>query len=95
MPEDILPDFKRKVVHLQLSEAGLSWSVTDATFERQGDRLFLVGNPITQSVDSPKWWQGEKICVAWDKVVYYLLYSSVQEFRACMTRSKAPPQKPL
>ncbi len=81
--EEILPDFSGKVVVLYLSndtdpqQSGST--MLDGKFQRQGEKLFLCGM-IPEGVTDSDWAAGVQMAVAWDRVVEYLVFESMDDY---------------
>ena len=81
--EEVLPDFAGKVVVLYMSndtdpqQSGST--MVDGEFELQGGKLFLRGM-IPEGVTDSDWAAGVEMAVAWEHVVEYLVFESMDEY---------------
>ncbi len=91
--EDTLPDLSGRIVVLYLhGRRDPDGSVLqDASFQRQGGRLFLVGK-IPEGVSANDWVQGIESAVAWDRVEEYLVFGSLEDYRARAARARRDTQ---
>jgi hypothetical protein len=89
MPDDHLPDFKGKQIHIYLSgNSTNSYLIQDATLEMQGGRLFLVGQ-VSEAYDDHVWGRGKYAAIAWGCIDQYVLFDSEEQYRQEMQRWKA------
>ena len=81
--DDKLPDLRGKVIAVyfmskpDMREGAI---IEDATFERQGGRLFLVGR-VPAGINPGDWNAGLMTYIAWDCVAEYTVLASSEEFR--------------
>jgi hypothetical protein len=75
------PDFSGKILSIYLVNAAPEERacvlLEQAQFERQGDRLFLVGR--VPDMKQNGWARGLRAAIAWDSIGYYLLFDSHEE----------------
>jgi len=81
--EEILPDFSGKVVVLYMTndtdpqQSGST--MIDPEFEEQGGKLFLRGS-IPEGVTDSDWAAGVEMAVAWEHVIEYLVFDSLDDY---------------
>jgi hypothetical protein len=81
------PDFTGKVLLVRIGEGVHSeWFITNARFEFQAGRLFLVGTIADPYPGQP--WHGVPTAIAWDSVVRYVVLDSVEEYNRRQAASK-------
>jgi hypothetical protein len=89
--KDSLPDFSGKVVlvyHTGTRDPQHTSVIKNSSFELQGNRVFLCGEPIEG--DTPNdWIVGCKICLAWDTVETYIVFDSSHDYHARSERGRA------
>ena len=80
--EEAVPDFTNKVVLFYLSYASSLTAeglvLESATFQRYGDRLFVVGRAA--HIPHSMWSAGVRAEVAWDCVSSYLVFDSLDDY---------------
>ena len=76
-----LPDFANKLVSASFAGADTTHAIEHARWETQGGRLFLVGT-IPRGGSTRDWVEGVECAIAWDEVSDYLLFDSVEDYRA-------------
>ena len=91
MKNSKLPDFKNKLVYVQLiGDKRFNVMVFNPHWEIQGDELFLVG--ITPDGGSAKnWSMGITSGIAWNKITDYMVFDSLAEYRKrlrCFSKKK-------
>ena len=75
-----LPDFKGKVVYVQLlGEKRINLVVDSPHWEDHAGRLFLVGT-TPPGGSSEDWCEGILSGIAWDKITDYMVFESVQDY---------------
>ena len=78
--KNTIPNFKGKVVSVVLRDKSWTRAIQDPRFEVQCDRLFLVGvSPLDSS--SKDWITGLRYAVAWDCIMDYAVFDSVQDYQ--------------
>jgi hypothetical protein len=89
--KNLLPDFSGKVVlvyHVGSRDPRSSSAPVNAHYEQQGGRLFLCGAPAPG--DTPNDWAlGCRLCVAWETVEAYLVFSSLEDYRGRCDRGRS------
>jgi hypothetical protein len=76
-----LPDFSKKLVSFSFAGADDSQCIAHPRWETQGGRLFLVGT-VPRGGSMRDWCEGVVSAVAWDQVSDYLVFDSVEDYRA-------------
>jgi len=76
-----LPDFTKKLVSLSFAAADDSRCIAHPHWETQGGRLFLVGT-VPRGGSARDWCEGILSAVAWDQVSDYLVFDSIEDYRA-------------
>jgi len=76
-----LPNFKNKCISVGLYGEDEGRAVNRPKWEMQGDRLFLVGT-VPRGGSTGDWCEGIVSAVAWDQVTDYLVFDSVDHYRA-------------
>jgi len=71
------PDFAGKVLALTTGSGGEGLVLASPWFERQCGRVFLVG---TVPLQPGNWTSGSPGAVAWDAVLEYLVFDTVDEY---------------
>jgi len=77
----MLPDFTNKLVSVSFAGADDTHAIEHPRWETQGGRLFLVGT-IPRGGSTRDWCEGVECAVAWDEISDYLLFDSVEGYRA-------------
>jgi hypothetical protein len=92
MAEAGLPDFSGKVVFVHLPREGFHWVLVEAKFERQGDRWVIVGEPCydREYHGDNDWARGARVGIPWKHVAYYVVYDSIEEFKARLPEQPTP-----
>ena len=94
MPNDYLPNFDGKCLHVYTSNAQSgAYFIENPYFESQAGRLFLVGR-ISTAYDEKVWARGRVTCIAWDRVEQYHVYDSVDEWRQALAAWRKLNPKP-
>jgi hypothetical protein len=86
-PETGLPDFTRKVAYI-CTDGGNVCTLIDATFEKHEGRLFLVGKVAPTSTVAD-WFAGVRYAVAWDAVLQYAVFDSIEDYAVRVGRYEA------
>ena len=74
MIDDVEPDFTGQVVKVLIEGPDKKWqwwSLDEPRFERQHDRLFLVGGLTDPDPSKSFWGRKVRAHLAWDSVRYY------------------------
>jgi hypothetical protein len=81
MAELTFPNFRGKLVALvQTDDEETPWTVLENTrFELQGGRLFILGI-VPEGVNEEDWCAGATCGIAWDDVLSYYLFESVDDY---------------
>lgn len=74
-----VPDFTGKVLSIVLKGAEWTRAIQDPHFELQCGRLFLVGTSPREA-STRDWIAGSRYAVAWDSVLDYAVFDSVDEY---------------
>lgn len=94
MQDENLPDFRGKLVVLYLSDAPRSIQdgvvLEFATFQRYGERLFVVGRVPEIEDESLDWIANLQGGAAWDSVSFYLLFNSREEYLNRFSKTRPP-----
>jgi hypothetical protein len=80
-----LPNFSGKTVSFSTADSTLA--VENPRFQKQGDRLFIVGT-IPRGGTTSDWALGVTCAVAWSAVTDYMVFDSVEDYRKRLTRSR-------
>jgi hypothetical protein len=90
MSEPRTIDFAGKVVHVYVKVGALSSTevvqiaLLSPRFEEQAGRVCLVGNSAGDESNSP-WHSKARVCILWEFVSGYLLFDSLELYRAALT----------
>jgi hypothetical protein len=90
--KNTIPNFKGKVLSVALS--GTSWTraIQDPRFELQCGRLFLVGTSPKEA-STKNWVAGSRYAVAWDSVMDYAVFDSLDEYLERLHTFYGPKKK--
>lgn len=78
-----LPDFADKCLSIKIRDSDYSHDLNDPSFEYQGGRLFLKGVVPEGATDSG--WSNNQIgYVAWDQVLNYLVFDSLESYQSAI-----------
>lgn len=87
--DETLPDFSGKVVLLDVSISSLYGGsgllLESAIFQNQGGRLFIVGK--VPSLKDWSWLTGVESAVAWNHVLGYQVFESVEDYAKRVKRT--------
>jgi hypothetical protein len=93
MPESDVPNVAGKIIAVRYGSGNDEYAYIEASqFEVQAGRLFLVGTTITTQLANEV--EGIRFCVAWERVVAYYEFESLQDCRRCVAGWYPQPKKP-
>ena len=82
-----IPIFKNKIVSVVCENEDTGQLIFNPKFEKQGNRLFLVGTvPPDSSQDN--WMEGLVTAIAWDTVQDYVVFDSMDDFLTRLHKQK-------
>jgi hypothetical protein len=85
MSREAEPDFQGKVLAVTMGAGGEGLILQSPRFEWQAGRQFLVGD-IPKQLDD--WTSGRSGAVAWDAVIDYLVFDSVEQYMKHASRHR-------
>jgi hypothetical protein len=79
------PDLSDKIVCLYQENREHELTIQNAVFEEHNGRLFLVGD-VPEGGSANDWLSGLKAYVSWDHVQEFIVFDSLEEYFARLSR---------
>ena len=83
-------DFSGKIVSFSTSESTLA--VNNPKFETKKNRLFVVGS-VPKGATNNDWAENRPCAIAWDAVVDYMVFDSVEQYNELLEKSNISEKK--
>ena len=86
------PDFAGKFVLFTVVGSDHTLGLDNPRIERQCDR-WVVAGIVPRGYVSGNWCAGAALAMAWDRIIYYLVFDSVDDYQNRIKASRAELKK--
>lgn len=87
MIDNKYPDFTGKVISITIIDDEQNNDMISPTFEMQAGRLFICGE-VPKGASRSNWCAGKMSAVAWDRVTDYIVFDSLDDYKAAIEISE-------
>jgi hypothetical protein len=75
-----LPNFKGKILVVEVAGKATTYILKDVHFDTQGGRLFLLGT-FLRGASQNNWVEGVPVAIGWSRIDHYMIFNSVADYR--------------